>query len=183
MHHILTRVGRLGVSTMMDLAMHSSNGPVAMTAISERQGISLSYLQQIVACLRRGELLRPVRGPGGGYLLARAADKISIADIIKALESTGAPERSDRAADRGGHARMWERLHARLAECLAATSLEDLLHEGLPRQQDMPVVGRRERTLQHGISSIPVLMPIRPTSPNSVFALGTSDHAVRRRRS
>ncbi len=82
----LTTKGRFAVTAMVDLAMRGGKGPVTLAAISERQGISLSYLEQLFGKLRRKNLVESVRGPGGGYYLARVANKISIAEIILAVD-------------------------------------------------------------------------------------------------
>lgn len=82
----LTTKGRFAVTAMADLAMCDGPGPVTMAAISERQKISLSYLEQLFGRLRRHEIVKSVRGPGGGYHLARSADKITIAEIIVAVD-------------------------------------------------------------------------------------------------
>jgi Rrf2 family transcriptional regulator, iron-sulfur cluster assembly transcription factor len=82
----LTTKGRFAVTAMIDLAMRNTEGPVTLAGISERQKISLSYLEQLFAKLRRQGLVESVRGPGGGYLLARAAASVSVADIIRAVD-------------------------------------------------------------------------------------------------
>ena len=82
----LSTKGRYGVTAMMDLAIHDNAGPVTLADISQCQGISLSYLEQLFAKLRRAELVEGVRGPGGGYKLSRPADKISVAEIISAVD-------------------------------------------------------------------------------------------------
>lgn len=82
----LTTKGRFAVTAMLDLALHGDNGPVTLSGISERQKISLSYLEQLFGKLRRRELVESVRGPGGGYHLARTAAEVSVADIIRAVE-------------------------------------------------------------------------------------------------
>jgi Rrf2 family iron-sulfur cluster assembly transcriptional regulator len=82
----LTTKGRFAVTAMIDVAMHSTKGPVTLAAVSERQKISLSYLEQLFGKLRRHRLVDSVRGPGGGYHLARAADTVSVADIIVAVD-------------------------------------------------------------------------------------------------
>ena len=82
----LTTKGRFAVTAMLDLALHSTNGPVTLAGISARQKISLSYLEQLFGKLRRRELVESVRGPGGGYHLARDAGEVSVADIICAVE-------------------------------------------------------------------------------------------------
>ena len=82
----LTTKGRFAVTAMLDLALNATHGPVTLAGISERQKISLSYLEQLFGKLRRRELVESVRGPGGGYTLAREAGTISVADIIQAVE-------------------------------------------------------------------------------------------------
>ena len=82
----LTTKGRFAVTAMIDLALRSQNGPVALAAISQRQQISLSYLEQLFGKLRRADLVASTRGPGGGYYLGRPAEEITIADIICAVD-------------------------------------------------------------------------------------------------
>src|SRR6186997_1938380 len=82
----LTTKGRFAVTAMLDLALNATDGPVTLAGISARQKISLSYLEQLFGKLRRRELVESVRGPGGGYHLARDPAEISVADIIRAVE-------------------------------------------------------------------------------------------------
>ena len=82
----LTTKGRFAVTAMIDLALRGSEGPVTLAGISDRQKISLSYLEQLFGKLRRHHLVDSVRGPGGGYCLARGLDEISVADIIRAVD-------------------------------------------------------------------------------------------------
>ena len=82
----LSTKGRYGVTAMMDLAIHDNAGPVTLADISQCQGISLSYLEQLFSKLRKGGLVEGVRGPGGGYRLSRPAVEISIAEIISAVD-------------------------------------------------------------------------------------------------
>ena len=84
----LTTKGRFAVTAMVDLAMRQNRGPVTLAAISERQHISLSYLEQLFGKLRRHKLVSSVRGPGGGYNLARPAPGISVAEIVTAVDET-----------------------------------------------------------------------------------------------
>ncbi|WP_066569734.1 Fe-S cluster assembly transcriptional regulator IscR [Snodgrassella sp. CFCC 13594] len=84
----LTTKGRFAVTAMLDLAMHARDGAVSLTAISERQHISLSYLEQLFGKLRRAGLVDSIRGPGGGYVLRQQAELINIADIVAAAEDT-----------------------------------------------------------------------------------------------
>ena len=95
----LTTKGRYAVTAMLDLALHGGNGPVSLADISGRQDISLSYLEQLFAKLRRNELVSSVRGPGGGYKLSRGGQEIYVAQIIdavnEAVDATGCGGNSD----------------------------------------------------------------------------------------
>jgi len=82
----LTTKGRFAVTAMIDLALRENSGPVALAAISGRQQISLSYLEQLFGKLRRHELVESTRGPGGGYSLGRKSESITVADIIVAVD-------------------------------------------------------------------------------------------------
>jgi len=82
----LTTKGRFAVTAMLDLALRRGGGPVTLAGISERQKISLSYLEQLFGKLRRHALVESVRGPGGGYYLAKSLDEIAVSDIIKAVD-------------------------------------------------------------------------------------------------
>jgi Rrf2 family iron-sulfur cluster assembly transcriptional regulator len=89
----LTTKGRYAVTAMLDLALHAGSGPISLADISGRQDISLSYLEQLFAKLRRQNLVVSVRGPGGGYRLSREGDRIFVAEIIdavnEAVDATG----------------------------------------------------------------------------------------------
>ena len=82
----LSTKGRYAVMAMADLASHSSGKPISLAGIAERQGISLSYLEQLVGKLRKGGLVKSVRGPGGGYLLSHTADETRVSDVILAVD-------------------------------------------------------------------------------------------------
>lgn len=84
----LTTKGRYAVTAMLDLALHYRGDPVSLAEISERQDISLSYLEQLFSKLRRAELVTSMRGPGGGYQLKRPAENIAMADIILAVDES-----------------------------------------------------------------------------------------------
>jgi Rrf2 family transcriptional regulator, iron-sulfur cluster assembly transcription factor len=84
----LTTKGRYAVTAMLDLALHTEGGPVSLADISQRQNISLSYLEQLFAKLRRNKLVSSVRGPGGGYLLSRTSDEIFVAQIVDAVNES-----------------------------------------------------------------------------------------------
>jgi Rrf2 family transcriptional regulator, iron-sulfur cluster assembly transcription factor len=82
----LTTKGRFAVTAMIDLALRHHSGPVTLAAISQRQEISLSYLEQLFGKLRRHQLVESTRGPGGGYTLAKKASEITVADIILSVD-------------------------------------------------------------------------------------------------
>ncbi|EDN68765.1 Transcriptional regulator, Rrf2 family [Beggiatoa sp. PS] len=84
----LTTKGRYAVTAMLDLAINHTKGPITLADISQRQGISLSYLEQLFSRLRKRGLVDSTRGPGGGYRLSRTADTIVIADVIAAVDET-----------------------------------------------------------------------------------------------
>lgn len=126
----LTTKGRYAVTSMLDLAIHSDGGPVTLSEISARQGISLSYLEQLFAKLRRCGLVASTRGPGGGYNLRRPADEIAMSDIITAVDETvecgatkdcGPQEMPCLTED------LWQELSERVYVFLAGISLQDLM--------------------------------------------------------
>ncbi len=124
----LTSKGRYAVSAMVDLNKQQK-GPVTLAAISERQFISLSYLEQLFRCLRENGLVRSVRGPGGGYLLGKKAEEISIADIIRAVNEpvrTTMCENGVRGCHKGNRCdthQLWEALGQHIYRFLDAVSL------------------------------------------------------------
>ena len=128
----LTTKGRFAVTAMLDLALHASDGPVSLAGISERQKISLSYLEQLFGKLRRRNLVESVRGPGGGYHLARDAAGITVADIIRAVEepidSTQCGGRENcRESQRCMTHDLWEELNSTVQGFLAGVSLANLV--------------------------------------------------------
>ena len=130
----LTSKGRYAVTAMLDVALHSHEGPVPLADISERQGISLSYLEQLFSRLRKNELVSSVRGPGGGYLLARGAGEIFIAQVISAVDESVDATRwqGTREGCQGGdrcltHA-LWRDLSDRITDFLSSISLEELVN-------------------------------------------------------
>src|SRR5690606_38928883 len=84
----LTTKGRYAVTAMLDLSIHATDGPVSLSDISERQDISLSYLEQLFAKLRKRALVNSIRGPGGGYRLGRRESEIDVAEIIDAVDES-----------------------------------------------------------------------------------------------
>ena len=130
----LTTKGRFAVTAMLDLAMNHHAGPVTLAGISERQRISLSYLEQLFGKLRRNELVTSVRGPGGGYCLGRDVTAITIADIIRAVDEVlDATQCGGKTNCKEDHICMthhlWANLNKRMYEYLGSVSLADLVKE------------------------------------------------------
>ena len=126
----LTTKGRFAVTAMIDLALNSGEGPVTLAAISERQKISLSYLEQLFGKLRRYGLVESVRGPGGGYCLARQDADITIADVVRAVdEMLDATQcgglQNCRQAQRCMTHELWSTLNDRIYEFLSSVTLAD----------------------------------------------------------
>lgn len=131
----LTTKGRFAVTAMIDLALRGRQGPVTLAGISERQKISLSYLEQLFGKLRRHRLVDSVRGPGGGYTLARPLEQISVADIIGAVdEPLDATQCGGKENCHDEHRCMthdlWATLNRKMYEYLASVSLHDLVNKG-----------------------------------------------------
>lgn len=130
----LTTKGRFAVTAMLDLAIHSPHGAVKLNAISERQQISLSYLEQLFSKLRRASLVESIRGPGGGYILAGSADQINIAQIIAAAEdSLDATQCSSKANCHNGNPclthQLWEDLNHTINNYLSGITLQSVLSQ------------------------------------------------------
>ena len=128
----LTTKGRYAVTAMLDLALHKNQGPVSLADISSRQAISLSYLEQLFAKLRKAALVSSVRGPGGGYELDRASNAIFIAEIIDAVNESVDTTKCGGAGDcQGGEIclthYLWEDLSEQIHNVLGSISLEDLV--------------------------------------------------------
>ena len=128
----LTTKGRFAVTAMVDLTLCGGNGPVTMAAISERQHISLSYLEQLFGKLRRNKIVESVRGPGGGYHLARTADKITIAEIILAVDETLEASTCNGMANCHNERQclthdLWMGLNDKIFEYLTAITLQQLV--------------------------------------------------------
>jgi len=128
----LTTKGRFAVTAMVDLAMRQTRGPVTLAAISERQHISLSYLEQLFGRLRRRKLVSSVRGPGGGYRLAQPMQSVSVADIVIAvdepLDATQCGGKENCADDKRCMTHdLWATLNKKMHEYLSSVSLADLV--------------------------------------------------------
>ena len=128
----LTTKGRYAVTAMLDLAIHADRGSISLADISQRQDISLSYLEQLFAKLRKNALVSSVRGPGGGYKLQRASEAIFIAEIIDAVNESVDTTKCKGAGDcQGGETclthYLWEDLSEQIHGFLQNISLADLV--------------------------------------------------------
>jgi Rrf2 family iron-sulfur cluster assembly transcriptional regulator len=153
---------RFAVNAMIDLGLREQAGPVSLAAIAARQHISLSYLEQLFARLRRQTLVESTRGPGGGYTLGRPAADISMADIVGAVEDPVADEPSPTEA-------LWSRLDSVMLRHMATITLESLVEE--QRAQGVQVEARPPR---RGTALQPAPKPLKSRAPNSVFAFARS---------
>jgi Rrf2 family iron-sulfur cluster assembly transcriptional regulator len=145
----LSTKGRYAVTAMMDIAIHDRLGPVTLAEISQCQGISLSYLEQLFAKLRKKGLVEGVRGPGGGYRLARPAADVTVADIINAvderLDATRCAGREDcQEGQRCLTHELWSDLSDQIAAFLSTINLAQFVER--PRVQE--VVERQD--IRHG---------------------------------
>jgi Rrf2 family iron-sulfur cluster assembly transcriptional regulator len=140
----LTTKGRFAVTAMIDLALRQHNGPVTLAGISQRQRISLSYLEQLFGKLRRHQLVESTRGPGGGYTLGRPAKDLTVADIIFAvdepLDATQCGGKENCHDDQRCMTHdLWANLNARMVEYLDSVNLADLVEQ---QKQRMAETGR-----------------------------------------
>jgi Rrf2 family iron-sulfur cluster assembly transcriptional regulator len=129
---------RYAVSAMLSLAMHRSKGPVTLAYLCEKQNISLAYLEQLFAKLREHGLVRGVRGPGGGYYLAHQPDKISIGEIMYAVDGR-INDKLEVSPEDGATAQhctsrvLWDDLSTQIFKFLSGISLEDIIRQGAER--------------------------------------------------
>lgn len=147
----LTTKGRYAVTAMLDLALHGDSGPVSLAEISVRQEISLSYLEQLFAKLRRNGLVVSTRGPGGGYSVARSLDQVVVSEIIGAVNESVDATQCAGKENCHGNGRclthdLWEGLSAQIEEFLSSVSLQDMIErhrvQNVPMQQDKVLVQR-----------------------------------------
>jgi len=140
----LTTKGRYAVTAMLDLALHASKGPISLADISERQGISLSYLEQLFARLRRFNLVKSIRGPGGGYQLVQELASISVAQVVDAVDESLDATRCEGKGDcHHGEVclthHLWEELSKQIHVFLDGVSLADLVS-----RKDIQAVSQRQ---------------------------------------
>ncbi|KPU88749.1 DNA-binding protein [Variovorax paradoxus] len=178
----LTTKGRFAVTAMIDIGLRRQLGPVNLAAISQRQQISLSYLEQLFGKLRKHNLVESVRGPGGGYRLARHSADISVADIIAAVDERAAfgndaddaDDLSAPGASSSSLARsteeLWASLNQRMLDFLRTVTLQKLVEDQVAKgaQLEAPTPAKR------AITSPAPVKPLRTRAPNSVFALANA---------
>jgi len=142
----LTSKGRYAVTAMLDLALHAHQGPVTLSGISERQEISLSYLEQLFTRLRKFGLVTSTRGPGGGYSLSRATADIAVAEVITAVDESVDATRCGGGGDCQDGDRcltheLWAELSEQIYGFLNEISLADLVRQGETSQRTAGAVG------------------------------------------
>ncbi|MGD2111775.1 MAG: Rrf2 family transcriptional regulator [Gammaproteobacteria bacterium] len=133
----LSTKGRYAVTAMMDLAIHHGEGPMTLADISENQGISLSYLEQLFARLKKNHLVEGLRGPGGGYRLSRSPEDISVADVITAIgEGIDATLCDGNENCQEGEQclthELWSRLGQEIYDFLDSVTLASFVDKGVP---------------------------------------------------
>ncbi|MES9923923.1 MAG: Fe-S cluster assembly transcriptional regulator IscR [Candidatus Thiodiazotropha endolucinida] len=143
----LTTKGRYAVTAMLDLSLHYGEGPITLADIAQRQGISLSYLEQLFSRLRKKSLVASVRGPGGGYSLGRGADEIFVGEVISAVDENIDTTRCNGAHNCQNNERclthdLWSDLSNQIYGYLNKISLQDLMDRQAVREvadrQDHP---------------------------------------------
>lgn len=145
----LTTKGRYAVTAMLDLALHQDSGPTSLACISERQGISLSYLEQLFSKLRKNQLVLSIRGPGGGYQLNRQAQLINVAQIIDAVnESVDATNCQGKGDCHQGDFclthHLWSDLSEQIHQFLSSISLAQLVE-----RKDIAMIATRQNDIQN----------------------------------
>lgn len=153
----LTTKGRYAVTAMLDLAINSSDGPTTLADISQRQGISLSYLEQLFAKLRKNGLVSSTRGPGGGYSLGKPGSEINIDDVISAVDESVELMRCGGKANCENDGpclthELWYELSHRIHDFLQSITLDELV----------------ERGKKHGTKIHEVVLNHQPTSADTL---------------
>ena len=172
----LTTKGRFAVTAMIDLGLRQSSGPVTLAAISQRQQISLSYLEQLFGKLRRHKLVESTRGPGGGYTLSRNPAEITVAEIITSVDEPidathcGGKENCLGEGGRCMTHDLWASLNTRMVEFLDSVTLQKLVDDQLAKGMQV----ENKPSVKRAISAMPVPRFVRVNAPNSVFALGNA---------
>jgi Rrf2 family transcriptional regulator, iron-sulfur cluster assembly transcription factor len=160
--------GRFAVNALIDLALREPAGPVALASISQRQQVSLSYLEQLFSRLRRDGIVESTRGPGGGYTLGRSASEITVAQVVTAVDEP-LDEQADEIRDLGLSKALWLRLNEVMLSHMSTITLASLVQEQVEQGVSVEV-----RPPRRAMTPQPVIKPVRTSAPNSVFAFGRS---------
>lgn len=156
------------MTAMLDLAFHTETGPVTLSEISKRQDISLSYLEQLFTRLRKQELVRSTRGPGGGYSLNRPVDQLAVAEIVAAVDETVDTTRCSGASNcHDGRQclahELWDDLSQQIFGFLNNITLQDLMQDGSIRD----VAGRQDEKMQQA-DNVKINLPSELVPPESL---------------
>jgi len=170
----LSTKSRFAVTAMIDMGLRQHLGPVSLAAISQRQHISISYLEQIFSKMRQHDLVESTRGPGGGYTLNRDAHDISVADIINAANSLDEKESSHTEADPSGYVsteELWSSLNQKMEDHMRSISLYQLIAEQRSKAP-VPELELKNSPKRGVFAQKPQQRTARV--PNSVFALAST---------
>ena len=169
----LSTKSRFAVTAMIDMGMRQHQGPVSLAAISQRQHISISYLEQLFSKMRQHGLVESTRGPGGGYTLNRDANHISVADIIYAVNSPDEKEHVSEDAQKNGSVtteELWSHLNQKMEDHMQSISLHSLIATQLSKAGDVP----NNNSPKRGVFAQKPQTVVANKVPNSVFALGST---------
>ncbi len=169
----LSTKSRFAVTAMIDMGLRQHQGPVSLAAISQRQHISISYLEQLFSKMRQHGLVESTRGPGGGYTLNRDAHQITVADIIDAVNSPDDREQVPAGAVQNGYVSteaLWTQLNKKMDDHMRTISLHSLIAEQQAKSGSAPIVSSPKR----GVFAQKPKSSVKTNAPNSVFALGST---------
>lgn len=168
----LSTKSRFAVTAMIDMGMRQHQGPVSLAAISQRQHISISYLEQIFSKMRQHGLVESTRGPGGGYTLNRDVNHISVADIICAVNRPDEKEHVCANAQENGYVSteaLWSHLNQKMEDHMQSISLHSLIAAQLSKAGQVP----NNNSPKRGVFAQKPSSILVSKIPNSVFALGS----------
>jgi Rrf2 family iron-sulfur cluster assembly transcriptional regulator len=153
----LSTKAQYAVRALVDLSLHSEGRPVALREISRREEIPLNYLEQLFLRLKKGHIIESVRGPGGGYLLARDSAEISISDIVATVEEPLNPvsclDEAEGPCSRGNRCvtrNVWKGLGERIRGFLDSISLDELTREAREKLSSPPSLEKKPALVRHG---------------------------------
>ena len=165
----LSTKGRFAVTAMIDVALREEFGPVPLNDVASRQQISLSYLEQLFSKLRLQGLVNSIRGPGGGYSLGGRIDRITVADILCAVEDEPSKTKQQDASPAQDMTQgLWDAMNARVLHFTQSVTLKSLVLDQLAAGVEI----EQKPSSNRGVFKKPVQLPMHPNVANSVFALG-----------